>query len=439
MAENTTAAKPYKQVLTKVGRYARQWMSIALILTDLFSLLLAFTLAGVLRVLLLGKTPLSQFYSLWPILVFFILAFAWRGLYPALGLSPVNELRTTTSTVSLVFLILLAGTFLFKISGAYSRLILTVAWFLSLVLIQGNRWLLRIVSSAYWGEPIAVFGDGPNTEHMINLLSNNNHLGMRPSMVIKGEKSPSQAERDALKDRGITTALLVLPEVSEEVKNLVVNDGQFRFRRVLLISNFHGIASLGVITHDLEGILGMEVRQNLLNFWQRGLKRSLDMILALLLLVLVSPLLLIIAILIKLEGKGGIFYKQCRVGRNGREFKMWKFRTMNPQADQTLQDCLEADPQLKQEWFTNQKMKNDPRLTRVGKLLRKWSMDELPQLINVIRGEMSLVGPRPFFSESGPILWQCSESLLSGPSGHDRHVASFRPEQDDICRAGPSG
>ena len=180
---------------------------------------------------------------------------------------------------------------------------------------------------------------------------------MRPVMVIQGEIPPSHAEREALVVRGIKTAVLVTPEVSEEIRELVINDEKFGFQRVILISSLEGVGSLGVVTHDLEGILGLEVKQNLLNFWQRGLKRGMDIILSILLLVLVSPLLLIIPIVIRLEGRGGILFKQCRVGRNGREFFMWKFRTMVPDADKKLQGCLEDNPNFTIEWNLTQKLK----------------------------------------------------------------------------------
>jgi Undecaprenyl-phosphate galactose phosphotransferase WbaP len=399
MTENSAELKPTDQALQKTGRFPRQWMSIALALTDLVSLLLAFSLAILFRVLILGTIPLNQFYSLWPVFVFFILAFAWRGLYPAVGMSPVDELRLTTSTSSLVFLILIAGTFWLKITGSYSRMILTVAWLLSLVLIQGGRWLLRIVSRRYWGEPIAIFGDGPVTKHIFNFLFNNIHLGMRPAIVFHQGMPFNPSDRKVLREKGINTALLVTPEVSQEVKDSVITDGRYRFRRVILISDLGWVGSLGVETHDLEGILGMEVRQNLLNFWQRGLKRSMDMLLAVMLLVLLFPLLLIIAIAIKVEDKGEVFYKQSRVGRKGHPFTIWKFRTMVPNADLKLQEYLGSDPQFQKEWDSIRKIKKDPRLTRAGRFLRIWSLDELPQLINVLRGEMSLVGPRPFLPE----------------------------------------
>lgn len=121
-------------------------------------------------------------------------------------------------------------------------------------------------------------------------------------------------------------------------------------------------------------------------------KRGMDIVLAATGLLVLSPLLLIVAILVKWDDpKGGIFFFQVRVGKDGRLFRMVKFRTMVVDAEKRLQELL-ARNEVKGNMF---KMKNDPRVTRIGRLLRKTSIDELPQLWNVLRGEMSLVGPRP--------------------------------------------
>lgn len=125
------------------------------------------------------------------------------------------------------------------------------------------------------------------------------------------------------------------------------------------------------------------------DYW---LKRSFDLLTSGLFILLASPLLLLIATLIKLDAPGPIFYKQTRVGLRGRHFKVWKFRTMVINADQLLKE-LEAKNETKDGVLF--KMKEDPRITKVGKFLRRYSLDELPQLINVVKGEMSLVGPRP--------------------------------------------
>ncbi len=396
---NSKIPQPPNKVVRKLGRHARLGMALALILADLVSLLLAFSLAILIRIEVLGKIQVGRYYSLWPILFIFIVAFALRGLYLAVGLSSVNELRLSTSTISVVFLLLILGTYWIHESEVYSRLVLTFAWLLAMVLVQVDRWVLRVVGREFWGEPVIVVGNGPNTEHIVSYLLRNNHLGMYPEMVLQGKMPPSQEVCAGLKARNINTALLVSDEVSDETRDFIINDNKYGFWRVILISNLGWVGSLGVVAHDLEGILGMEVRQNLLNFWQRGLKRGIDLIFGTLILILVSPLLLVISAIIGLEGPGGVFYRQHRVGQNGQDFLMWKFRTMVPEADQKLEFHLKTDARLDDEWRTNQKLKNDPRLTRIGKVIRRWSLDEFPQLVNVIRGEMSLVGPRPFFSE----------------------------------------
>jgi Undecaprenyl-phosphate galactose phosphotransferase WbaP len=128
------------------------------------------------------------------------------------------------------------------------------------------------------------------------------------------------------------------------------------------------------------------------------LKRAFDIAGALALGVVFSPLMLVIVILMRRSG-GPIMYRHRRVGRNGRVFECLKFRTMVPNADQVLRDLLEEHPELKAEWLRDHKLRNDPRITALGRFLRRTSLDELPQLWNVWRGEMSLVGPRPVVRE----------------------------------------
>jgi lipopolysaccharide/colanic/teichoic acid biosynthesis glycosyltransferase len=124
----------------------------------------------------------------------------------------------------------------------------------------------------------------------------------------------------------------------------------------------------------------------------RRMKRGFDAVVSFLLLLLLSPLLVLIALLIKLEDGGPVFFVQMRAGKWGRPFNMFKFRSMHAGAERRLQDLLAQNQHVEGVTF---KMKNDPRTTRVGKCLRRLSLDELPQLINVLRGDMALVGPRP--------------------------------------------
>jgi exopolysaccharide production protein ExoY len=129
-----------------------------------------------------------------------------------------------------------------------------------------------------------------------------------------------------------------------------------------------------------------------------AVKRVMDILGACVLAVVFAPLMLGIVVLMRREGDSVIF-RHRRVGRDGRMFECLKFRTMVPNADQVLRNLLEANPEIKAEWVRDHKLKNDPRITRLGRFLRRTSLDELPQLWNVVKGEMSLVGPRPVVRE----------------------------------------
>lgn len=130
------------------------------------------------------------------------------------------------------------------------------------------------------------------------------------------------------------------------------------------------------------------------SLYARYAKRPLDVLAVLLALPIVVPIILVLALIILWHGDKP-FYTQQRVGRSGRSFRLWKLRTMVKDADERLAEYLAANPEAKAEWELTQKLKNDPRITSSGRFLRKTSLDELPQLWNVLRGDMSIVGPRP--------------------------------------------
>lgn len=125
-----------------------------------------------------------------------------------------------------------------------------------------------------------------------------------------------------------------------------------------------------------------------------SIKRSFDVIASLFALIVLSPIFLLIMALISLESKGNPIYKQKRIGKNGKYFYIYKFRTMYIDSQERLKELLK-DPKIKKEWEENFKLSNDPRVTKVGRILRKTSLDELPQLLNIFNGTMSIVGPRP--------------------------------------------
>lgn len=180
-------------------------------------------------------------------------------------------------------------------------------------------------------------------------------------------------------------------------------------RRLSLDSDIHAEAAVA-LDHGVAGFHSLEPRQREEAPAQASeqhalpaprytpIKRIVDIAGSLVLAVVFAPLIVVIVVLMQREG-GSIIYKHRRIGRHGKAFECLKFRTMVPNADQVLRDLLERDPAIKAEWVSDHKLRSDPRVTRLGRFLRRTSLDELPQLWNVVRGDMSLVGPRPVVRE----------------------------------------
>jgi undecaprenyl-phosphate galactose phosphotransferase len=163
-----------------------------------------------------------------------------------------------------------------------------------------------------------------------------------------------------------------------------------------IVSPMRGLPLAGTqLTHFFShDVLALRLYNNLSRPWPRRLKRGFDLVVGSLLLVLLSPLLAVISWRILRTGRPA-FYRHARIGKGGRPFQCVKFRTMVPDAEKVLREHLAAHPEAQAEWGQDHKLKDDPRITPIGAWLRRTSLDELPQLINVMRGEMSLVGPRP--------------------------------------------
>jgi Undecaprenyl-phosphate galactose phosphotransferase WbaP len=162
-----------------------------------------------------------------------------------------------------------------------------------------------------------------------------------------------------------------------------------------VVPKLHGLSSIGVETRDLNRVLALELRKNLLMAGPKFAKRILDLVFSVLFLICLSPVLALIGLLIRLESPGKALYRQSRIGLDCEKFWVWKFRSMRTNSEEALANYLAKNPQAAEEWKRDHKLKKDPRVTRLGRILRKTSLDELPQLLNVVRGEMSLVGPRP--------------------------------------------
>ena len=145
--------------------------------------------------------------------------------------------------------------------------------------------------------------------------------------------------------------------------------------------------------------------------YRRFAKRFVDIFLVVISLPVVLPFIGIMLLLAAMDGRSPV-YSQLRVGRGNKPFRLWKIRTMVPDADRILEEYLAENPEARAEWDRTQKLRDDPRVTRVGRILRKTSMDELPQLLNVLTGSMSLVGPRPMMLDQAPYYYGSSYARL---------------------------
>lgn len=143
-------------------------------------------------------------------------------------------------------------------------------------------------------------------------------------------------------------------------------------------------------------------------------KRFVDILLASVGLVVLSPVFLILAAMIKINSRGSVFFAHTRIGKDGKKFKMYKFRTMYENAEEMIKDFT---PEQKKEWEENYKLKDDPRITKIGKFLRKTSLDELPQIINIIKGDLSIIGPRPIIDRELEKYGENKEKFLSVTPG----------------------
>jgi len=189
------------------------------------------------------------------------------------------------------------------------------------------------------------------------------------------------------------------------------------FPNILFVLNTAPFGSLWVQTIDLHGSLVVETNYHLLNKRETIIKRILDMILTILLLLLSWPLFLVLAVLIKIDSKGPVLFKQERLGEDGQLFNSLKFRTMYGNAEDKLTKLLEEDHEAYLEYEEYHKLTNDPRVTRVGKFLRRYSLDELPQLFNVMRGEMNLIGPRSYLPRELPQIGEYAKIILKVKPG----------------------
>ena len=331
------------------------------------------------------------------------------GLYPGVALHPADELRRLSHATTLAALLTLITLFTTARADAQTIRTLCVAWLLALLFVPLARAATRrlFARRAWWGIPTLILGAGYVAQTLARRLSDTPGFGLRPIGFLEDspQKYRETARLPCLGDLWdapsvaaryrVEHAIVAMPGSPADHLARVISRHTSCFSRVVVISEAPGPLDLWMEPCAIGGFWGLETAQFLTHWLPQTAKRATDALLSSIGLALLSPLFLALIILIRLESRGPALYSHRRIGRDGAPFMVWKFRTMACDADAVLQHALREDPELAHEWAATRKLRNDPRLTRLGPILRKLSLDELPQLWNVLRGDMSLVGPRP--------------------------------------------
>lgn len=388
--------------------------------TDMASLLGVFWMMVLARLGLGGQFSLALYSEASLTVLLFPALIALQGMYPGTLVAPPDALKRLCQGISLGFVLLAALTFLTKQADAYSRLVLVGSWAGGMVAVPlsraAARWaMLRLVGC--WGQAAALVGTLETTKDLAGRIAASPQWGLTAvaAMDLDGRVLWGQMNCPRC-----TVAILTTPVPDEDIEALL-RGPLAAVGRVLITPDLPQIPSLWTDTADLGGTLLIDVRMKLLDPYRQHIKRLLDITITLMLLPLALPLMAAIALAVRLDSPGPVFFGHHRIGQAGQDIRIWKFRTMHPEADRLLAEALARDPALREEWQAYHKLRCDPRITRVGRWLRITSLDELPQLWNVLCGDLALVGPRPIveaevpkFAEAGFALYQRVRPGLTG-------------------------
>lgn len=356
-----------------------------------------------------GDFQLNIYWTQWPIFFVYIAAIACFGGYDILA-SPPQELRSCTLSTVLFIMLLSAVTFWARTSLLYSRIIFITSGVLLFVLIPTAHFAVKAFFSRFrwWCYPVVFYVfEKCDTLYITTLVR---RLGgcLRPMLILRHRSEFLQDDSvEGIPVRDGPTTLtgqhfcsggvfifLGYPHLGSGARSVLATAEQI-FSRSIILHESLNFGNQWAKAVDMGQFFGLQVMQRLLDPKRLFAKTVMDYFLSAFFLVFLAPLFLLIAILIKIDSSGPVFFRHTRLGRNGKVFRAWKFRTLANDADVVLQELLDTDPEARAMWDERHKLPRDPRVTTVGRFLRQASLDELPQLFNVITGEMSLIGPRP--------------------------------------------
>ncbi len=345
----------------------------------------------------------------------FVLTFAAVGLYPGIMIPPTEEVKkfcgcTFFALGAMTLGIVIADINDYTIAEAIIKdsadkaviLAFAITFPVATILLPGIRELAKTIFGRFkwWGVPAVIYSTNHSADFIIEKLIKNPYLGYHPAVIVDSAATgfsefkgiplipPSKEMLDNIRAHNVKTA--VICSYNGDMRKIMSS-----YRYTITVSKQQTTFTSTQQLKDIAGIIAFSSVHNLTFRLNKLLKRLLDLFVILALAPVWVPVFIICAILTKITSRGPIFYGHKRVGRNGKVIKCWKFRSMVVNSQEILEKLLAENEEMRIQWEKDRKLEHDPRITKFGKILRKTSMDELPQLINILLGEMSLVGPRP--------------------------------------------
>jgi undecaprenyl-phosphate galactose phosphotransferase len=394
--------------------------------TDLLALTLAFLGSSAITSILISRAGAEGGASWWAsqnftritsyfvLMICTVVAFGVKGHYSKRR-PYSNEAREILS-VSMV-LALVDASIVFFGKWQFSRASLLLTWLLAPCMLLGGRTVLKLllIQAGGWIRPMVIVGWGENAIETALAFESERLMGYAPVafLVPAGQANVALELHDrhgrkipclslgkkpdvTIESLGNPHVVLALEQGGIERYQDIIQELGRRRQNIQIVPSIRGLPLYGMeVNHFFaHEVVLLTVRNNLARSFPRAVKRAFDITVSLAIIIAASPLLIWIAARVASSG-GAIFYGHKRQGQYNRPFACYKFRSMAPNADQLLQELLANDAEARAEWERDFKLKNDPRITKIGHFLRKTSLDELPQLWNVLKGDMSLVGPRP--------------------------------------------
>lgn len=419
-----------------------------LVMTDLLAVAFSLEIAIFMRTRLAPRIDVHLSPAAFPFLHY--LPFGWLCLVPITFLaveglytrrrSLWNEVGHLTKAVGLSLVAIFAALSLGQLTPLVSRLtILLTAISLLLLLPIERYWTKRILAAlGPWRKRILILGADDMAMVAIRALTMDAFLGYevaglldddpskrgccvgickgRPVYVV-GDISEARAQMERTGSRDL---LIAMPGLPEQRLLTLVHTLQPHCDSIYVVPQLWGLPMMNLQVDGFlrERVMMLKLSNNLAKPWNGWFKRGFDLLLGAAITLLVLPFCVVLAILVKLDSEGPALFVQERLGYRGGSFRCLKFRTMNIKGEETLARYLECNPQAADEWQKFAKLRHhDPRLTRLGRFLRRWSIDELPQILNVLKGEMSLVGPRPYLPQERGRIGIDLQTVLSARPG----------------------